>query len=135
MSQYIHDNTEDEFTHFNFINHYLVSKGADAVDLEPFRTLLGSSAPGSSGKKRLTNLMQLTVDTSWWTRYRSPNKNPDFGDTFPPIIPGWPRASSRRSRDRMTTSNRTSISRPSPTRRHSISPPSNAACIHRSPSA
>jgi hypothetical protein len=31
--------------------------------------------------------MQLTVDTSWWTRYRSPNKNPDFGDTLPQAIP------------------------------------------------
>ena len=26
--------------------------------------------------------MQLTVDTSWWTRYRSATKNPDFGDSF-----------------------------------------------------
>ena len=28
MDQYIHDNTEDEFTHFNFINAYLASKSA-----------------------------------------------------------------------------------------------------------
>ena len=87
MPQYIHDNTEDEFTHENFINAYLASKGADIVDLEPFRTLQGSTATGSSGKPRLTNLMELTVDTSWWTRYRSRNKNPDFGDTFPQAIP------------------------------------------------
>jgi Ferritin-like domain len=87
MAQYIHDNTEDEFTHQNFINAYLTSKGADTVNLEQFRTLSGSSATGSSGKKRLTNLTQLTVDTSWWTRYRSRTKNPDFGDTFPPAIP------------------------------------------------
>src|SRR5437667_10397985 len=32
--------------------------------------------------------MQLTVDTTWWTRYRSSTKNPDFGDTFPPAVPG-----------------------------------------------
>jgi hypothetical protein len=32
--------------------------------------------------------MQLSVDTSWWTRYRSRTKNPDFGDTFPQAIPG-----------------------------------------------
>jgi hypothetical protein len=88
MSQYIHDNTEDEFTHFHFLNNYLTSKGAEPVDLSPFRKLPGSTAPGSSGKKRITNLMQLTVDTSWWTRYRSRNKNPDFGDTFAPLIPG-----------------------------------------------
>src|SRR6266849_9008493 len=71
MDQYIHDNTEDEFTHQNFINAYLASKDADTVNLSPFVTLPGSTATGSSGKPRLTNLMQLTVDTSWWTRYRS----------------------------------------------------------------
>jgi hypothetical protein len=88
MSQYIHDNTEDEFTHQNFLNAYLVSKGADPVNLDQFRTLSGSTATGAQPVKRLTNLMQLTVDTSWWLRYRSPNQNPDFGDTFQPIIPG-----------------------------------------------
>jgi hypothetical protein len=88
MSQYIHDNTEDEFTHQNFINAYLLSKGASSVNLDQFRTLPGSTATGARPVKRLTNLMQLTVDTSWWTRYRSPNENPDFGDTFAPIIPG-----------------------------------------------
>ena len=87
MPQYIHDNTEDEFTHENFINAFLASKGADIVDLEHFRTLPGSAASVSSGKLRLTNLMQLTVDTSWWTRYRSRTGNPDFGDTFPQAIP------------------------------------------------
>src|SRR5713226_7567041 len=70
MPQYIHDNTDDEFTHQNFLNAYLISKGADPVSLEAFRTLPGSTATGSSGKLRLTNLTQLTVDTSWWTRYR-----------------------------------------------------------------
>ena len=87
MPQYIHDNTEDEFTHENFINAFLASKGADIVDLEPFRKLTGSAASASSGKLRLTNLMQLTVDTSWWTRYRSRTGNPDFGDTFPQAVP------------------------------------------------
>ena len=88
MSQYVHDNTEDEVTHFTFINAYLESKGAKPVDLDPFRNLPGSTAPGSSGKKRLTNLMQLTVDTSWWTRYRSRTANPDLGGKFAPVIPG-----------------------------------------------
>jgi Ferritin-like domain len=87
MATYIHDNTDDEFTHQNFLNAYLVSKKADPVDLEKFRTLPGSTASGSSGKLRLTNLMQLTLDTSWWTRYRSDSKNPDFGDTFSPAVP------------------------------------------------
>jgi hypothetical protein len=64
MSQYIHDNTEDELSHFTFLNAYLQSKGADPVDLTPFRRLPGSTAPGSAGTKRITNLMELTVDTS-----------------------------------------------------------------------
>jgi hypothetical protein len=89
MPQYIHDNTEDEFSHFTFINAYLVSKGAKPVNLDKFRTLKGSQATGAlKDKKRLTNLMQLTVDTSYWTKYRSRTKNPDFGDTFPPAVPG-----------------------------------------------
>jgi len=89
MAQYVHDNTDDEFTHQNFLNAYLVSKGAQAVNLEPFRTLEGSTATGSSGKMRLTNLMKLTLDTSWWTRYRSSTHNPDLDPTFtfPQAVP------------------------------------------------
>src|ERR1700730_9405702 len=89
MPQYIHDTTEDEFTHFTFINAYLKSRGAEPVNLEPFRSLKGSQATGAQKKmKRLTNLMELTVDTSWWTRYRSHTGNPDLGDSFPPAVPG-----------------------------------------------
>jgi len=87
MAQYIHDNTEDELTHEVFINAYLASKGADTVNLDEFRTLLSSQASGAQQIGRLTNLMQLTVDTSWWTRYRSGTKNPDFGDTFDQAVP------------------------------------------------
>jgi Ferritin-like domain len=89
MAQYVHDNTDDEFTHQNFLNAYLISKGADPVSLEPFRTLMGSTATGSSGKMRLTNLMELTLDTSWWTRYRSGTHNPDLDPsfTFPQTVP------------------------------------------------
>ncbi len=89
MDQYIHDNTEDEFTHFTFLNEYLESKGARPANLDRFRTLPGSTATGSSGKRRLTNLTQLTLDTSWWTRYRSRNRNPDLDPTFtfPQAIP------------------------------------------------
>jgi hypothetical protein len=90
MDQYIHDNTEDEFTHFTFINAYLASKGADTVNLDQFRNLPSSTATGAQQIGRLTNLMQLTVDTSWWTRYRSRANNPDLdpGFTFPQAIPG-----------------------------------------------
>jgi Ferritin-like domain len=90
MPQYIADNTDDEMSHELFINAYLKSKGAKTVDLDQFRTLEGSEVtviPGIDGKKRLTNLMELTVDTSWWTRYRSTTQNPDFGDTFPNAVP------------------------------------------------
>jgi hypothetical protein len=89
MAQYIHDNTDDEVTHWHFLNAYLASKGADTVSLEQFRTLPGSTAKGSSGKPRLTNLMQLTLDTSWWTRYRSSTHNPDLDPNFafPQAIP------------------------------------------------
>jgi hypothetical protein len=89
MAQYIHDNTDDEFTHQKFLNAYLASKGAETISLEQFRTLPGSTATGSSGKLRLTNLMQLTLDTSWWTRYRSAKHNPDLEPNFvfPQAIP------------------------------------------------
>jgi hypothetical protein len=89
MPQYIHDNTEDEITHFQFINAYLASKGAATVNLDPFRTLPSSKATGALQIGRLTNLMQLTVDTSWWTRYRSRANNPDLDPAFafPQAVP------------------------------------------------
>ncbi|GAC1359099.1 MAG: hypothetical protein NVSMB3_06500 [Acidobacteriaceae bacterium] len=82
MPQYITDNTDDEISHQKFINAYLASKGAATVDLRSFATIPGSTAAGSSGKKRLTNLMQLNVDTSFWTRYRFDSKNPDLDPNF-----------------------------------------------------
>ncbi len=91
MDQYIHDNTEDELSHQTFINAYLISKGAPPVNLEPFRTLTGSKATGAADPKttkRLTNLMELKVDTTWWTRYRSRTNNPDL----PPVVPPFPQA-------------------------------------------
>src|SRR5580658_7745891 len=83
--QYIASNTLDEASHAAFLNAYLESKGAEPVNLDEFRTLPGSTATGSSGIKRLTNLMHLNVDTSWFVRYRS-TTNPDFGATFPQAI-------------------------------------------------
>jgi hypothetical protein len=83
--QYIASNTLDEQSHAKFLNAYLASKGAEQVSLEEFRNLEGSSAMGSSGKKRLTNLMHLNVDTSWYVKYRSTG-NPDLGSTFPQAL-------------------------------------------------
>ena len=69
--QYITSNTNDEISHANFLNAYLESRGAEAVNLDQFRTLQGSTASMAAKTKRLTNLMHLNVDTSWFTRYRS----------------------------------------------------------------
>jgi hypothetical protein len=83
--QYITSNTLDEVSHADFLNAYLMSKDAEPVDFDRFRTLQGSTATGSSNIGRLTNLMNLNVDTSWFVRYRS-TTNPDFGDTFPQAV-------------------------------------------------
>lgn len=92
MADYIHDNTDDEITHHTFLNAYLVSKGAAPANLDAFRTLMGSTATGVNTAligKRLTNLTQLTLDTSWWTRYRDDRHNPDLDPTFvfPQAVP------------------------------------------------
>jgi hypothetical protein len=83
--QYITSNTIDEISHANFLNGYLESKGADPVNLDEFRILQGSQASGAQDIGRLTNLMHLNVDTSWFIRYRS-TQNPDFGATFPQAV-------------------------------------------------
>jgi hypothetical protein len=81
MPQYITDNTDDELSHAAFLNAYLKSKGAQPVNLDAFRTLPSSQATGAKQIGRLTNLLNLDVDLSWYTRYRS-EQNPDFGATF-----------------------------------------------------
>jgi hypothetical protein len=86
MPTYVNKNSRDEFSHVGFINAYLVSKGEKPVSLEAFRTLPSSQATGANKTaKRLTNLMNLTVDTSWFLRYRL-SGNPDFGDSFAQIL-------------------------------------------------
>src|SRR6202522_3299704 len=83
--QYISSNTLDEVSHATFLNAYLESRGAEPVNFDEFVTLPGSTATGSTGSSRLTNLMNLNVDTSWFVRYRS-TANPDLGATFPQAI-------------------------------------------------
>ena len=83
--QYIASNTLDEVSHATFLNAYLESRGADPVNFDEFVTLPGSTAQGSTGASRLTNLMNLNVDTSWFVRYRSAT-NPDLGATFPQAL-------------------------------------------------
>src|SRR3954468_9419419 len=88
MNQYIHDNTDDEFSHVAFINAYLAAHGEKTVNLDKFRTMPSSQADGAQKNVgRLTSLMQLSVDTSFWTRYRSDTLNPDLGDTLPQAVP------------------------------------------------
>jgi hypothetical protein len=84
--QYIADNTDDELSHAAFLNAYLRSKGEQQVNLRQFANLPPSQVSFVPQTGRLTNLKQLTVDTSWWTRYRS-TTNPDFGATFPNAVP------------------------------------------------
>ena len=84
--QYISDNTDDELSHAAFLNAYLRSKGERQVNLRQFANLPPSQVSFVPQTGRLTNLKQLTVDTSWWTRYRS-TTNPDFGATFPNAVP------------------------------------------------
>ena len=72
MPQYVHDNTEDEY-------HPLRASSMPTwwhTAMRPpiwigFARLPSSTATGAQQIGRLTNLMQLSVDTSWWTRYRS----------------------------------------------------------------
>jgi hypothetical protein len=92
MRDYIHDNTDDEITHHKFLNAYLFSRGAPRANLNPFRTLMGSTATGVNPANighRLTNLTQLQIDTSWWTRYRDDSHNPDLdpNHVFPQAVP------------------------------------------------
>ena len=87
MPQYIADNTDDEISHHQFLNNYIASKGAKTIDLSQFAILPPSKVTGVPQNGRLTNLKQLTVDTTWWTRYRSVTQNPAPGGTFENAVP------------------------------------------------
>src|ERR1700689_1634752 len=84
--QYISSNSLDEQSHAEFLNAYLISIGEEPVDFDEFRTLPSSQAAGAQQIGLLTNLTQLPVDTSWFTRYRS-TTSPDFGASFPQALP------------------------------------------------
>jgi Ferritin-like domain len=126
--QYIHDIADDEMSHRDFLNAYLVANGTAAVDMEQFRALPGSTATGSSGQLRLTNLMQLTLDTSWWTRYRSSTNNPDINPTtFEQAVPGLQNGQFTAIPRVTPTCTPMNTFRPLPTRRHFTSRPWNKA--------
>lgn len=84
MVDYAVDVTEDELSHHQFINAFLASEGADPVNLDEFRTIPSPPVTGLQQIGRLTNLTMLSVDTSFYNRYRETG-NPDFGDKFPQI--------------------------------------------------
>lgn len=88
MPQYVHDNTDDEISHARFLGNFLASIGAESADLTPFKVLPSSKADGARQTGRLTNLTQLTIDTSFWSRYRSIT-NPDF-DPGAPFVQAVP---------------------------------------------
>src|SRR4029077_12122068 len=81
MPQYINDNTDDEMSHVAFLNAFLASKGEQPVNFDAFRNIPPSKVTGVTQTGRLTSLQQLSVDTSWWVRYRS-TTNPDLGAIF-----------------------------------------------------
>lgn len=85
LVRYVCDDRDDERSHAAFINSFLVAIGEDPVDLDPFRTLPSVDAQGAENRGRLTNLTNLSVDTSWFLRYRSAD-NPDFGAQFPQFV-------------------------------------------------
>jgi hypothetical protein len=85
MAAYIQQNTNDEFSHQAFLNDFLISQHQEPVDLDAFRDLPSSQATGAEQIGRLTNLMDLNVDTSWYLKYRS-SGNPDFGNAFPQVV-------------------------------------------------
>ena len=64
----------------NILTLGLGSRKAQPMPLHrcEFLTLQGSAATGAQNIGRLTNLMHLNVDTSWFIRYRSAtNPEPD----------------------------------------------------------
>jgi len=84
MVDYAVDVTEDELSHHEFINAFLASRGAEPVNLDEFKTIAPPNVTGIQQTPRLTNLTKLSVDTSYYTRYRGTG-NPDFGAHFPQI--------------------------------------------------
>ncbi len=86
IPRYVNDDRDNERSHHQLINAYLVSKGETAVNLDAFRTLPSSQAEGAQQVGRLTCLKHLTVDTGWYFRYRSPGNNDAGVDEYPQIV-------------------------------------------------
>ena len=98
-------------------------RGQSQSTWTPSATLQGSKATGAQNIGRLTNLMNLNVDTSWYIRYRS-TTNPDIGATFPQAVTINNRTAIPRTDADMATRTRFRSSR---TQRHFTSAPSSRA--------
>ena len=85
LPDYVNGDFADETSHASFINAFLVAAGKEPINLDAFRTLPSVPVKGARQIGRLTSLTNLTVDTSYYERYRSTG-NPDFGDTFPQTV-------------------------------------------------
>lgn len=85
LPDYINGDFADETSHASFINAFLAAAGEEPINLDGFRTLPSVPVEGVRQIGRLTSLTSLTVDTSYYERYRN-SGNPDFGDTFPQTV-------------------------------------------------
>ena len=85
LVRYNVDIRRDEHSHARYINAVLKDMGEEPTNLDAFRTLHMPQVAGADQKGHLTNLTQLTVDTSWYTKYRT-TSNPDFGDIPPQLV-------------------------------------------------
>ena len=94
--QYISSNARDEQSHAAFPERVFAVRGRTASGPRRIPHLAEQPGDGAQQIGRLTNLTKLSVDTSWYVRYRSAT-NPDFGATLPQALPALPRVSSLRS--------------------------------------
>jgi hypothetical protein len=81
---YSSDTHADEMSHDQFIAAYLTSIGVTPVDLTPFKTLNTTPNAAGGGSLTITNLTQLSLDTSYYTRYHN-GLNPDFDSNIPQL--------------------------------------------------
>ena len=87
MPQYIHDNTDDEISHATSSTPIWRRTARSRSTWTSSAPCRAARPPAPSRIGRLTNLMQLTINTSFWTRYRSDSQNPDLGDILPQAVP------------------------------------------------
>lgn len=85
LPDYIRGVFKNECSHATFINAFLIAAGKTPINLDAFRTLPSVPVEGAKDIGRLTNLKNLTIDTSYYQRYRQAG-NPDFGDAFPQVV-------------------------------------------------